>query len=195
MSRGDFVRAQKILNEIKQSFPSNGWYHQGLLVGSRAFKQGIFRKSIQQRIVCFKQSLAYNPRYESAWRALGMCYMELKQYRKAEDAFQKSLVYARNDIFRGDALRHLSDVALKNGNTKKAFGLLQKVLRMKKRPPYIELANHFIRYYQKIKDKEKVKEWARKGILSARIVEKSGKMAYNDKSAYRTMIKEFETFL
>lgn len=195
LQKHDFSRAQTILGQLKSSHPSKGWYHHGLFIGVRAFFRKTGTKTVSQQIACFQKSLAYDPKYESAWRALGMCYFSQKQYSLAEKAFQNSLRYARNDIFRGDALRLLSDVTLKRGDVKKAFRLLNKIFTLKKRPPYFQLADHFIKYYQITGDRGKIREWAKRGIMSARIVEKSGKQAYGDKVAYQKIITGFQKFL
>ena len=188
--------AQKVLDEMKASHPSSAWYHQGLLLSTRAFHKKTGTKTLRQEIACFKKSLEHNPRYDAAWRSLGICYLLQRQYAKAESAFKNSFACARNDIIRGDALRYLSTTALQQGKLKKSLALLNRILKLKKRPPYLQLASHFIAYYRKTKNKNKIIEWARKGIMSARIVEKSGKQAYfGDKNEYQNMIREFQSII
>lgn len=56
-----FSEAQRVLDQMKGSYPSNAWYHQGLLIGIRAYSEKTSKNVIPQQRACFEKSLAYNP--------------------------------------------------------------------------------------------------------------------------------------
>lgn len=195
IQNGKFKNAEKILQKIKKINPAKGWYHLALLY-PMLVSQGVSQKTIlSKQIEYFKKSLSYNDKNPSAWRALGNTLFQLKNYDAAEKAYKQSLKYSHSELYRSDALRFLADILIEKRQFKKALGILNKILRSKHRPPYIQLANHFITYYQKTGNQKMVNYWAKKTITSAKIIEKSGKPAYGPKDTYQKAIQYFRSLI
>jgi len=195
MQNGKFENAEKILQKIIKINPVKGWYHFGLLYPMLVSKK-IFQKTVlSKQIEYFNRSLSYDKKNPATWRALGNTLFQLKKYDAAEEAYKQSLEYSRSELYKNDALRFLADILIVRRQFKKAFQILNKILHSKHRPPYIQLANHFIVYYQKIGNQKLVNYWAKKAITSAKIIEKSGKPAYGPKDTYRRAVKYFESFI
>lgn len=195
IQKGKFRDAQKTLLKIKKLYPAKGWYHIGLLypmLASRKISKSIVLK---RQIEYFKKSLLYDAMNPSAWRALGNTLFQLKRYDVAEKAYKQSLKYSRSELYKNDALRFLVDILVVKKQFKKALRILNKILHSRHRPPYIQIANHFINYYQKIGNQKMINYWAKKAITSAKIIEKSGKAAYGPKNTYKKAIQYFRNFI
>ncbi len=95
---GNFRSAQKRLAEIKKYFPSKGWYHQGLLIGMMNKNRTANYSMLKQKIACFEKSLKYDSKNSAAWRALGNALFSIKRYKKAEEAYKKSLKYSKSEL-------------------------------------------------------------------------------------------------
>ena len=195
VQKGSFREAKKTLLRIKEVNPAKGWYHQGLLYPRLATKRASRRDVFSKQVGYFKKSLSYNEKDPSTWRALGNAYFQLKKYNLAENAYRQSLKFSRSELYRNDALRFIADILIMRGELKKVLAILNKILRSKHRPPYIQLASHFVSYYQKVGDQEMINYWAKKAILSAKIIEKSGKPAYGPRDIYQRIIRDFEGFI
>ncbi|OGG72580.1 hypothetical protein A3A38_04645 [Candidatus Kaiserbacteria bacterium RIFCSPLOWO2_01_FULL_53_17] len=195
LQNAEYQDARNTLLKIKEINPAKGWYHQGLLYPRLATKRASRRDVFSKQVGYFKKSLSYNGKDPSAWRALGNAYFQLKKYDLAERAYRQSLKFSRSELYKNDALRFIADILIVRGELKKALAILNKVFRSKHRPPYIQLASHFVSYYQKVGNQEMVNHWAKKAILSAKIIEKSGKPAYGPKDIYQKVIRDFEGFI
>lgn len=193
--QGRINSAQKKLIQMKQSFPARGWYHEGILLPLIPKNTVRTAKLNKKRLLCFEQSLSYDPKNAAAWRAQGNILFILKKYKEAELSFKKSLIHSRSMLYKNDARRFLADIALVNGNYKGALRLLNKVRQSKYRPPYIQLAPHYISIYKTLANKAKVKFWALKGITSTKIIEKSGKKPYGPKDTYQKVRAMFSSYL
>ncbi|MDD5032602.1 MAG: hypothetical protein PHC85_00575 [Candidatus Pacebacteria bacterium] len=191
INNGNFKSAQKRLAEIIKCFPSKGWYHQGLLISLMNKNKGSDHNTLKQKIFCFKKSLKYDSKNPAAWRALGNALFSLKKYKESESAYKKSLKYSKSALYKNDAMRFLADTAIAKKQYKKAENLLDKILKSKHRPPYFQIAYHYIKLYQKTGRQDLVNFWAQKGITSLKIVEKSGKKAYGPQNAYQKLQKLF----
>lgn len=190
--KGNFRATEKILDKIEEVNPAKGWYHHSLLFPALSSKGA---KIYPKQIEYLKKSPSYDSKDPSTWRALGNVYFQLKKYDLAENAYKQSLKYSRSELYKNDALRFLADISIANGELDGALKMLNKVLRSKHRPPYIQLAGHFIDYYKAKGNQETVDYWAKKGVTSTKIIEKSGKQPYGTKDIYQKRIKHFESFI
>jgi len=195
ISKGSFDVAEKILDEIKKINPAMGWYHHALLYPMHWGKNESKAKIYSKQIEYLKKSLSYNEKNPHSWRALGGTYFQFKKYKEAESALRQSLKYCRSGLCKTDGLRFLGSILIAKGELERGFTELNKALKSRHRPPYIQLARHFIDYYNLKGNQEMVNYWAKKGIMSAKIIEKSGKQAYGPKNIYRRIIKDFEEFI
>ena len=150
---------------------------------------------MRKQINAFKRSLRFNTKNAAAWRALGNSLFRLKKYTEAERAYKKSFEYSKSRLYKNDALRFLADIALQQGKKTNALQLLKRVLKSKYRPPYIQLAPHFIAYYQKTNNQKRVNYWANKGLVSTKIIAKSGKQAYGPPDTYKKIEQYFQNFI
>lgn len=187
-----FNRAKTVLNKMKKQFPSRVWYHEGLLYSLRMGNKKTKKEIIKKQIYCFKKSLEYDNKNAAVWRALGNSLIKIKKYREAENAYKNSYKFSKSELYKNDALRFLADIALIKNNKRMAINILNKILRSSKRPPYMQLAFHFISYYKKCGNKKMANFWAKKGILSTKIIKKSGKSAYGPKDTYNRIIEYFQ---
>lgn len=62
--------------------------------GISFYRQGQHAKAAAE----FEQLVAANPKYEDGWRILGDCYLKLKKYSEATNAFQKALQLDNNQF-------------------------------------------------------------------------------------------------
>ena len=191
--QSDIVKAGKHLEQLKAIAPAKGWYHQGLFWPFVSKKNNTW--VVHKQINAFKRSLRFNTKNAAAWRALGNSLFRLKKYTEAERAYKKSFEYSKSRLYKNDALRFLADIALQQGKKTNALQLLKRVLKSKYRPPYIQLAPHFIAYYQKTNNQKRVNYWANKGLVSTKIIAKSGKQAYGPPDTYKKIEQYFQNFI
>jgi len=62
--------------------------------GISFYRQGQYAKAASE----FEQLVAANAKYEDGWRILGDCYLKLKKYNEATNAFQKALQLDNNQF-------------------------------------------------------------------------------------------------
>lgn len=195
VNKENFKSAQEKLIEIKKLFPAKGWYHEGLLLGVMNKNKATDQNILKQKVACFEKSLNYDSKSAATWRALGNTLFSLKKYKKAEEAYKASFKYSKSTLYKNDAIRFLADIAVIKKQYKKAENLLNKIIKSKYRPPYLQIAHHYIKLYQKTGQQDLVNFWAQKGIMSSTIVEKSGKKAYGPKDTYKRLRKFFAGYI
>lgn len=190
----DFKGAAALLKEVKRLDPALGWYHHALLYPMHWGRRDAKRERYRKQIEYLKKSLAYDNKNSAALRYLAGIYFQLKEFKEADAAIRDSIKYCRSGLCRADGLRLLGSILIAQGSIEDGFVQLNKVLRMKHRPPFIQLARHFIDYYKATGNQEMVNYWVAKGVKSARIIAASGKRPYGPSDIYDRIIRDLEKF-
>jgi superkiller protein 3 len=95
--------------------------------GVSYYKQGQYAKAAPE----FEKLVAANPKYEDGWRILGDCYLKLKKYNEATNAFQKALQLDSNQFvsYQGLALAYYN-----SGRYSDAIATLTRAERLARTP-------------------------------------------------------------
>ncbi len=190
----DFEEANNLLDKIKELNPAMGWYHHALLYPMYWGRHDSPNKRYSKQIAFLKKSLSYDDKNANVWRYLAGIYLQLRELKDADFAIQKSLQYCKSGLCRADGLRFLGSILIAKGHLSVGLAQLNKALRHKNRPPLMQLARHFIDYYNALGNQKMVNYWVARGIKSARTIDASGKQAYGPKDVYERIIRDLEAF-
>ncbi len=154
-----------------------------------------YAKNYSEAIANLYKASQIAPKEPIIWNALGLAYMSVEEYRKAEQAFKKALE-ANKDF--SEAKMNLGILYAREKDYKRAIEFLQKALEDetfdKKHVAYYHLA----KVYKEIGDKEKYMEYLRKATAyNPLFIEAQLELgsAYMDEKKYREAEKLYNALI